>query len=42
MSKKEERNAAIMVNDGATVGPNAITVHTAIGNVNTFVRSLYF
>ena len=34
MPKKEERNAAFMFNDGATVGPNAITVRTAIGSVN--------
>ena len=51
MSKKEERNAAFMFNDGATVGPNAITVGTAIGTVKKIekidgpvklVRFLYY
>ena len=33
MSKKEQRTAAIMINDGATVGPNSITARNIIGNV---------
>ena len=33
MPKKEQRTAAIIINDGATVGPNSITAENIIGNV---------